>query len=87
MLLNQFVVKTFRNEKNANTRESCGDGDAHDDCELQSALSCEANKRKNTNRNTNTRKIEIQTQGKIQIQIQGKIAMRMRPMIVNFKMH
>ena len=53
-------------KKSANTRESCGDGDAH---ELQSAPSCEANKRKNTNRNTNTRKIEIQTQGKIQIQI------------------
>ena len=50
MLLNQFVVKTFRSAKCTSTRKSGGDEDAHDDCELQSAPSCEANKRKNTNR-------------------------------------
>ena len=61
MLLNHFVVKTLRigkcantrkngnknTRENTDTRKSCGEEDAHDDCELQSALSCEANKRKN----------------------------------------
>ena len=49
-------MKTFKNEKCTSKKKSGGDEDAHDDCELQSAPSCEANKRKNTNRNTNRKK-------------------------------
>ena len=43
ILLNRFVVKTFKNEKCTSKKKSGGDEDAHDDCELQSAPNCEAN--------------------------------------------